>query len=194
MEINFLHLIHPEIILKEFNQTTCKETEKQPPEAERMKTINTNGDRKNQGTIPMPTFATRLLTTSSTMPVELWQNYMARQHRQQISELQFDKFPNPQTFLVWKTRFKNQVTTCSDFPSDAMLWIKEVEMVVSLDELKSSRSVYGKNCPNFEMLDAKIASALTKIQNFPVQEEGQSRGTESPKKRTSFYEGDRSPS
>ena len=53
--------------------------------------------------------------------------------------------------------------TCSDFPSDAMLWIKEVKMVDSLDELKSSRSAYGKEFPNFEMLDAKIASALNKI-------------------------------
>ena len=40
-----------------------------------------------------------------------------------------------------------------------MLWIKEVEMVDSLDEVKSSRSVCGKNFPNSEMLDAKIASA-----------------------------------
>ena len=44
-----------------------------------------------------------------------------------------------------------------------MLWIKEVEMVDSLDELISSRSVSGKNFPNFEMLDAKIAPALNKI-------------------------------
>ena len=44
-----------------------------------------------------------------------------------------------------------------------MLWIKLVEMVDSLDELKSSRSVSGKNFPNFEMLDARIASALNKI-------------------------------
>ena len=36
-------------------------------------------------------------------------------------------------------------------------------MVDSLDELKSSRSVCGKDFPNFEMLDAKIASALNKI-------------------------------
>ena len=36
------------------------------------------------------------------------------------------------------------------------------EMVDSLDELKSSRSVIGKNFPDFEMLDAKIASALNK--------------------------------
>ena len=38
-----------------------------------------------------------------------------------------------------------------------------MEMVDSLDELKSSRSIAGKNFPNFEMLDAKIASALNKI-------------------------------
>ena len=44
-----------------------------------------------------------------------------------------------------------------------MLWINEEEMVDPLDELKSSRLVAGKNFPNFEMLDAKIASALNKI-------------------------------
>ena len=38
-----------------------------------------------------------------------------------------------------------------------------MEIVDSLDELKSSRSVAGKDFPNFEMLDAKIASALNKI-------------------------------
>ena len=71
---------------------------------------------------------------SCTIPVELQQNYVVGQQRQQISELQFDKFPNPQSFLVWKIRFKNQATTCSDSPSDAMLWIKGVELVDSLDE------------------------------------------------------------
>ena len=35
-----------------------------------------------------------------------------------------------------------------------------MEMVDSLDESKFSRSVAGRNFPNFEMLDAKIASAL----------------------------------
>ena len=44
-----------------------------------------------------------------------------------------------------------------------MLWIKEVEMVDALEEIKSSRSVSGKIFPNSEMLDAKIASALNKI-------------------------------
>ena len=44
-----------------------------------------------------------------------------------------------------------------------MLWIKEVEKVNSLEEVKSSRSIAGKNFPNFEMLDARIASPLNEI-------------------------------
>ena len=44
-----------------------------------------------------------------------------------------------------------------------MLWIKEVEMVDSVDDLKSSRSFEGTHGPDFEVLDAKIASALNRI-------------------------------
>ena len=89
--------------------------------------------------------------------------FYGRQQRQQISELQFDKFLTPSSFLCWKIRFKTQVTTCSDFLSEVLPWIKEVEMIESLDELKSSRSTAGQDFPNFEMLDAKIASALKKL-------------------------------
>ena len=39
-----------------------------------------------------------------------------------------------------------------------MLWIQEVEMVDSVDDLKSSRSTQGHtHFPNSEMLDARIA-------------------------------------
>ena len=44
-----------------------------------------------------------------------------------------------------------------------MLWIKEVELVDSVGDLKSSCSVRGIQMPNFEVLDAKIASALNRI-------------------------------
>ena len=111
----------------------------------------------------MPIFACRPSTMKSLSPVNIPQSSVVGQQRQQISELQFDKFPSPSSFLFWKIRFKNQMTTCSDFPSETMLWIKEVEMVDSVDELKSSRSIAGKNFPNFEMLDAKIASASNRI-------------------------------
>ena len=39
--------------------------------------------------------------------VELWQNYMVGQQRQQISELQFDKFPDPQSFLGVEISIQN---------------------------------------------------------------------------------------
>ena len=44
-----------------------------------------------------------------------------------------------------------------------MLWIKEVEMVESVDDLKSSRSIKGTHGPDFDVLDARIASALNRI-------------------------------
>ena len=44
-----------------------------------------------------------------------------------------------------------------------MLWIKEVELVDSVDDRKSSCSVRGIRMPDFEVLDAKIASALNRI-------------------------------
>ena len=44
-----------------------------------------------------------------------------------------------------------------------MLRIKEVELVDSVDDLKFSCSVRGIKMPNFEVLDAKIASALNRI-------------------------------
>ena len=90
-------------------------------------------------------------------------NYGADQQRLQISDLHFDKFPTPATFACWKMRFKTEVCTCSQFPLEAMQWIKEVEMVDSVDVLKSSSSIRGISLPNFEVLDARIASALNKI-------------------------------
>ena len=44
-----------------------------------------------------------------------------------------------------------------------MQWIKEVEMVDSVDDVKSSSSVRGIRMPDFEVLDARIASVLNKI-------------------------------
>ena len=90
-------------------------------------------------------------------------NYGADQQRLQISDLHFDKFPTPATFACWKIRFKTEVCTCSQFPTEAMQWIKEVELVDSVDELRSSSSTRGISMPNFEVIDARIASALNRI-------------------------------
>ena len=44
-----------------------------------------------------------------------------------------------------------------------MQWIKEVEMVESVNDLKSSRSIEGTHGTDFELLDARIASSPNRI-------------------------------
>ena len=90
-------------------------------------------------------------------------NYGADQQRLQISDHHFDKFTTSATSACWKIRFKTEVCTCSQCPAEAVLWIKEVERVESVDDLKSSRSIKGSHGPDFELLDARIASALNRI-------------------------------
>ena len=122
---------------------------------------------------------------------ELW----ADQQRLQISDLHFDKFPTPAIFACWKLRFKTEVCTCSQFPTEAMQWIKEVELVDSVDELRSSSSTRGISMPNFEVLDevldARIASALNKIihksqfkRRISLEEQKAQKGGPFPSRKT----------
>ena len=108
-------------------------------------------------------------------------NYGTDQQRLQISDLHFDKFPTPVTFVCWKIRFKTEVCICAQFLAESIQWIKEVEMVESVDDLKSSSSIRGISMPNFEVLDASIASALNRIiYNSHFTKKGQSGGTKGP--------------
>ena len=63
-----------------------------------------------------------------------------------------------------------------------MQWIKEVELVDSVDDLRSSSSTRGISMPNFEVLDARIASALNKIiHNTHFKKKNQSGGKKAQK-------------
>ena len=73
-----------------------------------------------------------------------------------------------------------------------MLWIKEVEMVDSVDDLKSSSSVRGIQMPNFEVLDARIASELNIIIHNSHFKRRISLEEQKPKKRTVSFGEDRS--
>ena len=55
-------------------------------------------------------------------------NYGADQQRLQISDLYFDKFFTPATFACC-IRFKTEVYSCSQFPTQAIQWMREVELV-----------------------------------------------------------------
>ena len=117
-------------------------------------------------------------------------NYGPDQQRRQISDLHFNKFSTPATFGCWKIRFMTEVCTCSQFPTEAVQWIKEVEMVDPVDDLKSSSSTRGIPMPNFEVLDARIASAWTKSSIILTSKEESAWRNKRPRNSTvSFAEG-----
>ena len=123
------------------------------------------GKNENQTQVQDQKCQSRPSARNSVIPSEggFSKNYGADQQRLQISDPLLDKFSTPATFACWKIRFKTEVCTCSQFPTEAMLWIREVEMAESVGDLKSSRSIRGIRMPEFEVLDAKIASALNRI-------------------------------
>ena len=72
------------------------------------------------------------------------------------------------------------------------MWIKEVEMVDSVDDLKSSSSVRGIRMPDFEVLDARIASALNRIIHNSHFKRRVSLEEQKPQKRTVSFAAGRS--
>ena len=69
-------------------------------------------------------------------------------------------------FQGWKLNFRTVVCMRTAEPQVTMLWIKEVEVAKSSYELVTSLSITGQHdFPDFDMLDAMIASALKKLIN-----------------------------
>ena len=81
--------------------------------------------------------------------------------RYPISELHLGKFPDSLEPQSWKVKLKTEVFANSVFPQITMHWIKEVEEAKSIEDLMTSQSIAGRrDFADYEMLDAKIASAL----------------------------------
>ena len=126
---------------------------------------------------------------------ETLQRFMEQTNKRlQISDLHSDKFLSPAAFACWKMRFETEVCGCSQFLTEAMHWIKEVEMVDSVDDLMFSSSTSGIQMSNCEVLDARIASALNRIiHNFLPSKEGSVWRNRKPRKRTVSFAADRLP-
>ena len=101
-------------------------------------------ERQNPDTTLDPRCQSRPSARNSFDPSEgrCSKDYGADQQRLQILDLHFDKFPTPTTFACWKIRFKTEVCTCSQFPTEATLWITEVEMVESVAGVSRRESCF----------------------------------------------------
>ena len=56
--------------------------------------------------------------------------------------------------------FRTEVCSKAKNPTRALQWIKEIEAAKSLDDLISTKSISGKDFPDYEELDLMMASAL----------------------------------
>ena len=80
------------------------------------------------------------------------------------TERNLGKFPDSMEFQSWKVNFRTEVCLRTADPQITMLWIKEVELAKTIDELVTLRSITGQhNLPDFDLLDAMIASALKQL-------------------------------
>ena len=68
-------------------------------------------------------------------------------------------------FQSWKVNFRTEVRLRTANTQITTLWSKEVDIAKSIDELMTLRSIMGRDFPDFDMLDAVIASALKKLLN-----------------------------
>ena len=75
-----------------------------------------------------------------------------------ISELNLGNFPDSVEFQSWKVNFRTEVRPRTADPQFTMLWIKEVEIAKSIDELMTPRSIVAHDFLYYDMLDAMIAS------------------------------------
>ena len=67
-------------------------------------------------------------------------------------------------FRSWKVNLRTEVCSKTVDPQITMHWIKKVEIARTIDELMTSRSIVGRtDFPDYDILDAIIASALKKL-------------------------------
>ena len=81
-----------------------------------------------------------------------------------ISEMRLGKFPDSLEFQSWKVNFKTEMCLKTTVLHITVQWFKEVEIAKSIVELMISRSILERtDFPDYDMLDAMIASAMKKL-------------------------------
>ena len=95
-------------------------------------------EEHNRDTILTPRFARRSSAKNSFIPVEgrYSENYLADKQRLHFSELHFWHVPYTFNILMLEDKIQNQSMFLFKFPTEAMLWSKELEIGDSVDDQK----------------------------------------------------------
>ena len=75
------------------------------------------------------------------------------------SEMHLGKFPDHTEFQSWIVNFRTEVCSKAKNLMLGFQWIKEIEVVESLDDLITPNLITSKNFPDYAELDLMVAAA-----------------------------------
>ena len=96
--------------------------------------------------------------------------------------------------LPWSGLTSSKSCTAKTVDIVGTIWINDVEMVESMEELTSSRSVFGKNFPILRCWTRRLLLLLIRSSIIPSSRRRSASRNRKPRKRTGFHEEGRSPS
>ena len=78
--------------------------------------------------------------------------------KKEAERIEFEISPNSNSFVFWKMNFKSGVCSSSSFPTEALVWIIEVDSTRNIDDSESFFLFFlGLKFPHFQVLDSKVA-------------------------------------
>ena len=112
----------------------------------------------------------KLEATLSCFNLDQSQSLIMEDPKKREADAFLDKWLQPTEYRSWIISFNNEVSHSSQHPRATMLWIGQVEGAESVGDPSTLAFTTGRPIPDFENLDFKIASGLTKIlKNFKKQ-------------------------
>ena len=81
--------------------------------------------------------------------------------------MESEKFLNSNSFVIRKMNFMSGVFSSPSFPTEATVWVNDIDSARKMNELMSSSSmssssILGRMTPDFKVLASKITTTLKK--------------------------------
>ena len=70
--------------------------------------------------------------------------------RTRSDQMESEKFLNFNSFVIWKMNFMSGVFSSPSFPTEATVWVNDIDSAREMNELMSSSSMLGRMTPDFE--------------------------------------------
>ena len=127
-------------------------------------------------------------------PVQNIQQNSGVPKKQEAERNELEKFWNSNSFVMWKMNFKSEVCSCFSFPTEAVVWINEIDSVRNMEGLKSAAIrrifkslLFPKFLSNSGPKFANVAVLSTSAKPVKMWEKGEERERRGRKGRRGWW-------